>query len=131
MIKDILAYLLKLLAFTILLLGVHYYIFFIFFSEVVLFFPLWSIYLFNSVLVFVVFAFIRYKVANGYKKIYNLFLITTLLKMVLAMVFLLPLFVGKAVNAKIDVINFFIPYFFYLAFEIISLQKSFNQEETK
>ena len=122
---------LKLLGISVLLYAVHYYIFFNFFSEANLYLPLWSIYAFNAVLVFAVFSFISYKVSKGSEKALSLFLTLTLVKMVLAIVFLLPLFTGKSEFIKTEVINFFLPYFVFLAFEIYHLNKFFKIQETK
>jgi len=121
--KDRLNFTLRLLGFTFLLCIIHYYIFFIFFSEITLYFPLWSIYLFNATLVFIVYSIIDYKISKGSTKTYNTFLMLTMGKMVLAIVFLIPLFAGKSANSKMEVINFFIPYFLFLAFEIMMLSK--------
>ncbi|PKA82896.1 hypothetical protein ATE92_1036 [Ulvibacter sp. MAR_2010_11] len=131
MTKDLLNFFLKLAAFTGLLLAIHYYIFFNFFSEIILYFPLWIIYTFNAVLVFAVFAFVNYKSLQGSEKIYNIFLGLTLVKMVLAIIFLLPVFAGKVESPRVEVINFFIPYFVFLAFEIFSLNKIFRNQQTK
>lgn len=114
-----------------LLCAVHYYIFFNFFSEIELYFPLWSIYAFNAVLVFAVFSFISYKVSKGSEKALSLFLTLTLVKMVLAIVFLSPLFTGKSNAIKTEVLNFFLPYFVFLAFEIYHLNKFFKFQQTK
>ena len=45
-----------------------------------------------------------------------IFLVLTLVKMVLSLVFLLPLFVEKLDNVVPEVINFFISYFIFLIF---------------
>ena len=129
--KDGLNFIIKLLALTALLCGVHYYIFLNFFSEIKLYLPIWSIYAFNGVLVLLVFLFINHKVSNGSKNVLNIFLVLTTVKMLLAIVFLLPLFLGKAENPKIEAFNFFIPYFFYLAFEIASISDFLKKQETK
>lgn len=129
--KDYRNFLISLIGFTALLLGVHYYIFFNFFNEYLLYFPLWSIYLFNAVLVFIVYTLINYKVSGGDTKVYQLFLTLTVIKMILAVIFLLPIFLGKSENPKVEVFNFFIPYFLLLIFEIISLNKFFKNQETK
>lgn len=129
--KDSLTFVLKLLGLTTLLGGVHYYIFLNFFSELKLYLPIWSIYTFNGVLVLLVFLFISYKVSNGSKNVLNIFLVLTTVKMLLAIVFLLPLFLGKAENSKVEAFNFFIPYFFYLAFEIASISDFLKKQETK
>ena len=122
MTKETTSFIVKLLAFTILLFGVHAYIMSQFF-EGNLHLPLWTIYTFNAVLVIIVYAVLSYKNRQGSTKMYQLFLGLTLLKMVLAVVFLLPLFFGKSEHAQLEVINFFIPYFLFLTFEIFSLNK--------
>ena len=131
MLKDTLQFALKLAGFTLLLAIIHYYIFNIFYSEISLYLPIWGIYLFNAILVLGVFAIINYKVAKSETKIYNTFLILTMIKMALALVFLLPLFAGKSEHARIEVFNFFIPYFFFLAFEIRMLNKFLKNPQTK
>jgi hypothetical protein len=122
MTKEIINFATRLLIFSVLLFGIHLYIISQFF-EGILYFPLWSIYAFNAVLVFGVFLILNYKANQGSDKMYQLFLGLTLLKMVLAIVFLLPLFFGKSEHSQLEVINFFIPYFFFLTFEIFSLNK--------
>lgn len=129
--KQMSTFLVKWLGFTALVLGVHYYIFETFFAELQVYFPLWSIYLFNAGLVLVVFFIINYQVSRGSTKTYNLFLILTISKMALAIVFLLPLFAGKSEHPIPDVINFFIPYFLFLGFEIFQLNNFFKKQETK
>ncbi len=123
MVKDLFHFGLKLLAFALVLCLVHYYVFYHFFSEIDLYFPLWSIYLFNSILVLIVFVIIKYKVSKGDTKTYTTFSVLTMLKMALALVFLIPLFIGKSEHSKVEVINFFLPYFIFLAFEIRMLNK--------
>ena len=124
--KETNSFILRLLIVTIILFGVHFYIIKQFFQGN-LYFPIWTIYVFNAVLVFVVYTIINYKVSQGSDKIYQLFLGLTFLKMILAIVFLLPLFFGKSEHSQLEVINFFIPYFMYLAFEIFSLNKFFQK----
>jgi len=122
MIKETISFAIRLLIFATLLFGVHFYIISQFF-EGNLYFPIWTIYIFNVVLVFGVFLILNYKATQGSEKMYQLFLGLTLLKMILAIVFLLPLFFGKSEHSQLEVINFFIPYFFFLTFEIFSLNK--------
>ena len=129
--KDFQGFVLKLIGFAALLLGVHYYIFHIFFSELDLYFPLWSIYAFNAFMVFAVYSIINYKVSNGSDKILSLFLSLTMVKMVLAIIFLLPIFAGKSQHVVTEVLNFFIPYFLFLLFEILLLDKFFKNQQTK
>lgn len=131
MLKTTLSFALKLFGFSLLLCAIHYYIFFIFYSEIDLYIPIWGIYLFNLILVLIVFAIINHKATTDESKIYNTFLILTISKMALAIVFLLPLFAGKSENATVEVINFFIAYFLFLAFEIKMLDKFLKGNQTK
>ena len=131
MLKDIVNFALKLLGFSLLLSGIHYYIYLNFYSEIDLYLPIWGIYVFNLVLVLIVFAIINHKVATDESKVYNTFLVLTIVKMALAIVFLLPLFVGKSDNSTIEVINFFVAYFLFLGFEIKMLDKFLKDTQTK
>jgi hypothetical protein len=121
MLKDIRNFFIGLLGFTAVLAATHYYIISLFFSETTLYFPIWTIYLFNFTLVGIVYAIIRIKNNKGKLNAFSLFLLLTLVKMVLAVIFLLPLFSGRSNDSTLEVFNFFIPYFFFLTFEIISL----------
>lgn len=129
--KGKLNFLVGLLIFTGILYVVHYSIFYYFFSEITLYIPIWSIYCFNSVVVLIVYSIIKNKTKKESKKGYNAFLLLTFIKMILAIVFLLPLFSGESTNTKTEVINFFIPYFFFLTFEILAINKLLKSQETK
>ena len=122
MTKETSSFIVRLLIFAIVLFGIHVYIISQFFDGE-LHFPIWSIYVFNAVLVVVVYSVLNFKNKQGSEKMYQLFLGLTLFKMTLAIVFLLPLFFGKSNHAQLEVINFFIPYFLFLGFEIFSLNK--------
>lgn len=129
--NDFLYFLLKWFGFTAILFLAHYYIYANFLSDKELYFPLWSIYAFNAGLVLLVYLIIIFQVARGNSKTYSLFLILTVSKMALAVVFLSPLFGDKSENPVIDTTNFFIPYFLFLGFEIFQLNKFFKTQETK
>ena len=129
MTRQLTIFAVKLLLYSAVLFGIHYYILVTFMEDSSsLYFPLWTIYAFNFVLVLLVFGVLYYQVNKGSKKILNLFLILTVVKMVLAIVFLLPAIGGKSDNAILDVSNFFIPYFFFLGFEIFSLNNFFKNQ---
>lgn len=121
--KNLPNFLWQLLVFAAVLFGIHYYIFFTFFEGMPLYFPLWTIYAFNTLLVIVMYSVILYKVIKENKNAYMLFLTLTMVKMVLAIIFLVPLFGGKAQHPQAEVFNFFIPYFLFLAFEIYAINK--------
>ncbi len=122
MIKETLSFIAMLCIVSILLFGIHYYILSQFFDGQ-LHFPIWTIYLFNAVLVFIVYLVLKISNRRGSDKMYQIFLGLTILKMGLAIVFLLPLFFGKSNHTQLEVINFMIPYFLFLGFEIFSLNK--------
>jgi len=120
--KSIVNLLLKLLGFSIVLFGVHYYIISLL-SINILVLPLWVIYAFNAIMVFIVFSIIKHYSKQEGKDMLTIFLILTIVKMALAIVLLLPLFLKKSSHTQLEVFNFFIPYFLFLTFEIFSLNK--------
>jgi len=103
---------------TAALLYVHYTILQLLFKSSLEIFDILKIYvfLFLTVASFVYILTERSKKDNS--KILKTFLILSMIKMGLVIVFLLPLFLVKNENSKIYIINFFIPYFIYLIFEI-------------
>ena len=91
--KEIKGFIIKLIIFALIVCGIHCFIFHILFPEILLFIPIWTIYLFNGLLVLTIFCYLNYKVGKGSTKGYSIFLVLTLVKMALSLVFLLPLFV--------------------------------------
>ena len=116
------SFLIQLIFLTGILLGIHSYLSHYFIKEI-LFFSLWQVYIFHFIVTLLVYSVINYQDAVGKKQIFNSFMISTILKMILAVLFLLPLLLSTFENKKPDVFNFFIPYFLYLAFEVYSLNK--------
>ncbi len=119
--KRQLAFLIQLTIISLLLYAVHSYLLHHFSTETIFFFPLWQIYVFLFVITFILYAVVNYKFSNGKTEIFNVFMVSTFLKMILAIVFLLPLLMSNHENKQPDVFNFFIPYFLYLFFEVYSL----------
>lgn len=122
MIKDIGIFLLKLTGFSLFLVFIHHYILSQSFTGE-LYFPLWTIYCFNALMVLAVYIVIRYYSTREMGNLMRIFLIMTLLKMGLSVVFLLPLFLNKSAHTQLEIFNFFIPYFLFLIFEITGLTK--------
>lgn len=117
------SFLLQLIGISILLFVIHSYLTYHFAKEVIFFFPLWQIYTFHLIITLVLYTIINYRFSSGQKDIFNLFMIMTFFKMVLAILFLLPLILSDFENKQPDVFNFFIPYFLYLFFEVFALTK--------
>jgi len=106
---------------------IHYSLIENFSTNSVLIIPLYKIYLFHFIVTIFLVCTINYKYFQGNENIFNFFIILTLIKMVLAMVFLLPLILSVSKNKTAEVFNFFIPYFFYLAYEVFSITKNFQK----
>jgi hypothetical protein len=125
--KEFTHFLIGLLLLSALLFLTHTYLFYVFFSEIELYLPIWSIYLFNIVMVLGIFSYLGYRVQKGAKNGHVLFSVLTLLKMLLALAFLSPLFFNKSNHTTTEAFNFFIPYFIYLIYEIYTLDKFFKK----
>ena len=121
--KRQLVFLLQLIGVSVLLFGIHSYLLYHFANDVILFFPLWQIYTFHLLITLILYTIINYKFSSGKKDIFNLFMVMTFLKMILAILFLLPLILSLFKNKQPDVFNFFIPYFLFLFFEVFALTR--------
>lgn len=121
--KRQIAFLLQLLGVSVLLFAVHSYLLYHFAKEISFFFPVWQIYGFHLFVTLLFYTVINYRFSSGKKNIFNLFMVLTFLKMLLAILFLLPLFLSDLENKQPDVFNFFIPYFLYLFFEVFALTR--------
>ena len=113
--------------FTIFLFVAHRYLLSYFAENRSFFFPVWQIYMFHFIITTALYTIINYKYSKGNTDIFNTFMLSTFLKMVLAILFLLPLLLSEMDNKQPDVFNFFIPYFLYLFFEVFSLTKFLNK----
>lgn len=120
---------LQLVAFTIVTFLLHSYLSSYIGVEIIKILPLWQIYLFLMMVVFVIYGWILYNYTRGKKEVFNYFMIGTILKMILAIVFLLPVFLSDLPTKRPDVFNFFIPYFLFLAFEVFLLTRLLNDKK--
>lgn len=121
--KRQITFLLQLFGVTAILLGIHWYLLSYFSENTEFFFPVWHIYVFHFLITSILYTIINYKYSNGKKDIFVLFMTLTFLKMILTILFLLPLLLSDFKNKQPDVFNFFIPYFMYLFFEVYALTK--------
>ncbi|TDY13616.1 hypothetical protein [Meridianimaribacter flavus] len=118
-----LSFLVQNIIFTLVLFGLHSYLLSYLATDISFFFPVWQIYVFHFVITTLLYTVINYKYSSGKTEVFNVFMMSTFLKMILAIVFLLPLLLSDKENRQPDVFNFFIPYFLYLFFEVFSLTK--------
>lgn len=121
--RKINTFLLELLILSLTLFGLHSFLQFYLFNEFELFYPLWIIYIFHFFTVLFIYAIIYNRYTKGKKEVFNMFMLLTVLKTVAIIIFLLPLLISDLENKKPDVINFFITYFLFLAFEVYSISK--------
>lgn len=121
--KKINTFLLELLILSLTLFGLHSFLQFYLFNEFELFYPLWIIYLFHFFTVLFIYIIIYNRYTKGKKEVFNLFMLLTFLKTIAIIVFLLPLLISDMENKKPDVLNFFLTYFLFLAFEVYSISK--------
>lgn len=121
--KRQLTFLLQLIAVTAILFGMHSYLLSYFAEDVAFFFPVWHIYVFHVLVTALFYTIINYRFSTGKTNVFNVFMILTFLKMIFAILFLLPVLLSDFENKQPDVFNFFIPYFMYLFFEVYALTK--------
>lgn len=95
------------------------------------FYPVWKIYVFHFMITFSIFSLLYFvgKIMPQY--IGYTFMGFILLKMVVAIVFLLPLIKMEEVSKIPDFSSFFIPYFIFLFFEIFLTMKILKESESK
>jgi len=116
-------FLLQLIGLSLLVFGIHSYLLHYLVLDVNFFFPLWHIYTFHIVVTFLFYTIINYRYSKGQTQVFTVFMVLTLLKMILAILFLLPLILSDIKDKQPDIFNFFIPYFLYLFFEVYALTK--------
>lgn len=126
-VKSIRIFAVQLIIMSGILFLLHTYLYSHFGDTIVLVLPIWQIYLFQIIVVFSMYAWISYNHHNGKKELFNLFMAGTLIKVVVALVFLLPVFLSDLESKRPDVFNFFIPYFVFLAFEMFSITRLINK----
>ncbi len=108
---------------TALIFGLHSYLLHYLAKDVDFFFPVWHIYLFHFVVTLIFYTIINYLFSIGKKEIFNLFMVMTFVKMILAILFLLPLLLSEFEKKQPDVFNFFILYFLYLFIEVFAITR--------
>lgn len=121
--KNQTTFLIQVLLVTLSLFAIHYYLLYHFAKDITLYFPLWQIYAFHFIITTIVYTAVNYRFTSGKTDIFNVFMVVTFLKMIVSVVFLLPLILSETENKQPDVFNFFIPYFLYLFLEVYSLTK--------
>jgi len=101
------------------LFAIHYLIINKLLNEYFFYYPAYTIYLFLIVVTSIIIVAIL-AIHNNYKdKTGFAFLSFSILKMLLAVIFLIPLITSDLINKVPDILSFFIPYFLFLTLETV------------
>jgi len=124
--NELLAFLKRLLPFTILLWLIQFllqrYV-----LEVDFYYSSLSIYLFHFLATFTIYLSLVFVYKNSTDKTGFAFMGLSLFKMVAAVIFLLPLVLSDVNAVFANILAFFIPYFLYLVFETLYAVKLINK----
>lgn len=125
--EKISGFLIKLFIFTVILATVQFLIT-NYLLHLELFYSTWLIYLFHALVTFGIYAALVFVHQTFQEKTGFAFMACSLLKMLLSVLFLLPIMLSDFGRPLNDIFAFFIPYFLYLAFETIFAVKLINSK---
>jgi hypothetical protein len=100
----------------------------VFFKNISFFYATWSIYVFHFILTLISYGFLLFVNKTFADKTGFAFMGFSLLKMLAAVVFLIPLLQSDVVSKIPDVSAFFIPYFLFLFIETFFAVKLLNKQ---
>jgi hypothetical protein len=119
--------LLQLLIFSIILYFIQNFILNTYFKSFEFYIATWKIYLFHFLTVSALIFFLIHRSKIKPDRIFNAFVILSVIKMVAAIIFLMPLFITKGINLTATIFSFFIPYFLFLFLESSFTLKLFSK----
>lgn len=125
--QKLIKFLFVLVPFTLVFFSLHYFIGDLIGATKDLYYETWKVYVFNFLATFSVYLFVVFVNKTFSDKTGFAFMACGLLKMMGAIIFLLPLIQNKELDAVNDVIAFFIPYFLFLFLETIYVVKILNK----
>ena len=129
MILKLKSFTIALILITLLFFGIQYFIVeTIKEKQEVFYFSTWSIYLFHFLVTFFTYVFVLFVNITFPDKTGYAFMSSSILKMMGAFLFLLPLILDKEKAGVNDVFAFFIPYFLFLFFEVVYVVKILNKK---
>lgn len=121
-------YLKLLIPFSLVLFFIQYYIVGSFFEKTLFFYSTWSIYVFHFIVTVLSYAFLIFVNKTFADKTGFAFMGLSLIKMMAAIVFLIPLLQSDLKSKIPDVSAFFIPYFLFLFFETFFAIRLINKQ---
>lgn len=119
-------FLIVLIPFTLILFAIQNYVIGSLSTTQTFFLSTWSIYTFHFCATLLIYLFVLFVQKTFPDKAGFAFMACSLLKMMAAIVFLLPLILNKEQAAQNDVFAFFIPYFLFLIIETVFVLKTLN-----
>ncbi|WP_044401425.1 DUF6168 family protein [Lacinutrix sp. Hel_I_90] len=125
--QKLIKFLFVLIPFTLVFFSLQYFIADLIADTKALYYETWKVYVFNFSATFIVYLFVVFVNKTFSDKTGFAFMACGLLKMMAAIIFLLPLIQNKELDAVNDVIAFFIPYFLFLFLETIYVVKILNK----
>jgi hypothetical protein len=125
--QKLIKFLFVLVPFTLVFFSLQYFIGDLIADTKALYYETWKVYAFNFLATFIVYLFVVFVNKTFSDKTGFAFMACGLLKMMAAIIFLLPLIQNKELDAVNDVIAFFIPYFLFLFLETIYVVKILNK----
>ncbi|MGX7667824.1 hypothetical protein [Flavobacterium pedocola] len=126
--QKLLFFLKQFLPFSVVLFFAQYFIVQELFKETPFYYQTLSVYTFNIVVTLLSFVFLVFVSNTFFDKTGYAFLAMGLIKMMGAIVFLLPLIQSDFEDKKPDVFAFFVPFFLFLLFETIHSVRLLNQK---
>lgn len=125
--KDqLLKFLIRLIPFTTILFLIQFFITRFLLNAEVLFYPVYAIYLFHFTATFLIYLMLLFVYNNFQDKTGFAFMGASLIKMMAAVIFLLPLLLNNTGHSFTNLLSFFIPYFLFLIFETFYAVKLIN-----
>jgi len=124
--QQLLNFAYRLLPFTFILFIIQYLVTAFLLKDMDLYYPVYAIYLFHflaTLIIYIILIFIynNFKDNTGYA-----FMGASLLKMLAAVLFLLPMLLSNSGNPFANLLSFFIPFFLFLIFETFYAVKLLN-----
>lgn len=119
--NSLIGFIIKLTVFSLLLFLIHYLVLDSYYSGIALYYSLYFIYILLFSITLVIYTALYY-LGKIYKDFVGMgFLVGIFVKMIFVFVLFLPFIKRKEYNYLADILNFFIPYFLFLAFETVSV----------
>ncbi|MCF4100670.1 DUF6168 family protein [Gillisia sp. M10.2A] len=115
--QQLLKFLIRLIPFSLILFGLHYFLIFKFYSETTFYYSIYAIYSFHFLATLLIYFLLLLVHSNAQDKTGFAFMGSGLLKMLAAVIFLLPMMLSGINNPFDNILSFFIPYLLYLIFE--------------